>query len=115
MSISKLEKSAWLPYFNGMSKVLDGKRAEIEIDALTIGSQIEAEWVPLLGISYDPHDDIVDIILEGLDHRIYHPKELFIEQNAAELTSVEVVDGDDVHHIVKLRDPLMLPAPLQRQ
>jgi hypothetical protein len=114
MSISKLEKSAWLPYFNGMSKVLDGKRAEIEIDALAIGSQIEAEWLPLLGITYDPRSDIVDIILEGLDHRIYKPKELYIDHEAAELSSVEVIDGDDVRHIVRLRDPLMLPAPPQQ-
>ena len=109
MTVSKLDKSAWRPYFDGMSKILEGKRAEIEIDALSIGSQIEAEWLPLLGISYDSNSDDLDIILEGLDHRIHRPKELFIDQTAAELTSMEVIGEDDVHHIVKLRDPLMLP------
>jgi hypothetical protein len=27
------------------------------------------------------------------------------------LTSLEIIDGDEVQQIVKLRDPLMLPPP----
>ncbi len=108
MSLSRIEKSSWRPYFDNMSRLLDGKRAEIDIESLELGSQVEAQWLPLLGISYDARNDVVDIILEGLDHRIFHPKELFVEQTAFELSSVEVVDSDDQRHIVKLRDPLML-------
>jgi len=111
MALSKLEKPKWHPYFDYMSKILDGKRAEIEVDALAIGSQIEADWLPLVGITYDPKDDIVEVALEGLDHLIYKPSEVFVDQNATELSSVEVVDSDDFRHIIKLRDPLMLPAP----
>ena len=33
----------------------------------------------------------------------------------AGMTSMEVVDGDDVRHIIKLRNPLMLPPPEARQ
>jgi hypothetical protein len=110
MTIAKLEKAVWHSYFDGMSKILDGKSAEIEVDALSVGSQIEAEWAPLLGITYDPKSDIVEIILEGLDHMIYKPKEVYVDQNAVELTSMEVIDADNFRHIVKLRDPLMLPS-----
>lgn len=45
-----------------------GKQAEIEVALLDIGDQIEAEWVPLLGITYDPKDDPVVVLLDGLDH-----------------------------------------------
>lgn len=111
MAFSKLEKTEWQGYLDRISKVLEGKRAEVEVDALSLGSQIEAEWLPLLGISYDQKRDTLDVILEGLDHRIGKPRELYVEQLATELRSLEVVDGDDVRHIIKLRGPLMLPAP----
>jgi hypothetical protein len=110
MAISKIESSNWQTYLDSMSKGL-GREAEIEIDALSIGSQIEAEWLPLLGISYDKNDDAIDIILEGLDHRITHPTELYVDQIGTEIHSLEVLDGDNARHIIKLRGPLMLPAP----
>jgi hypothetical protein len=93
-----------------MSKALKETTAEIEVDSLAIGSQIEAEWIPLYGITYDPKDDMMEIVLEGLDHMIHHPKEVYVEQDATGVTSLEVVDDDDVRQIVRLHDPLMLPA-----
>jgi hypothetical protein len=111
MALSKLEKPKWHAYFDNMSKVLEGKRVEIEVDALSIGSQIEAEWLPLLGITYDPKDDVVQVALEGLDHMIHKPRDVFVDQTAVDLSSVEVIDNDDFRHIIKLRDPLMLPPP----
>lgn len=109
MATSKLEKAAWQRYFDQVSKTLVGKQAEIEVASLQIGDQIEAEWVPLLGISYDPKSDIVEVLVEGLDHLIQKPVEIYIEQGPAGLTSLEVIDADDVRQIIRLRDPLMLP------
>lgn len=59
MASSRIEKPIWHAYFDNMSKALGGKRVEIEIDALAIGSQVAAEWLPLLGITYDPKNDII--------------------------------------------------------
>jgi hypothetical protein len=109
MATSKLEKAAWQPYFDNISKTLAGKQAEIEIASLQLGDQIQAEWVPLLGIVYDPKNDLVEILLEGLDHMVRNPKEIYVDQSAVGLTSMEVIDADDVRQIIKLRDPLMLP------
>ena len=60
--------------------MLEGKRAEIEVVSLRLGDQVEAEWLPLLGIAYDPNDDIVEIALEGLDHLIPNPREIYVEK-----------------------------------
>lgn len=111
MTISKLEKAAWQPYLDKVSKTLVGKQAEIEVASLEIGDQIEAEWVPLLGITYDPKNDLVEILLEGLDHLIHKPRDIYVDHGPTGLTSLEVIDTDDVRQIMKLRDPLMLPAP----
>lgn len=110
--ISKLDKEVWHPYFDAMSKMLVGKRAEIEVDSLQLGSQIQASWLPLLGIVYDPKSDIVEVVLEGLDHMIHHPREVYVDVNEAGLTSVEVIAEDDERQIINLRDPLMLPPPM---
>lgn len=112
MSVSKLQKEAWHPYFDAMSKMLTGKTAEIAVDSLKLGHQIEAEWLPLYGIVYDPKSDVFEVVMEGLDHMIPHPQEVYIDIDATGLNSVEVVDEDDVRQIISLRSPLMLPQPL---
>jgi hypothetical protein len=110
MATQKLEKPTWQPYLDQVSKQLGAgsKRAEIEVASLQLGDQIEAEWVPLLGISYDPNDNLVEVLVEGLDHLIRNPVEIYVEVGPAGLASMEVIDKDDVRNIVRLRDPVML-------
>jgi hypothetical protein len=103
----KIDKSGWRAALDTLSKSLSGKQAEIEIAALSLGDQIAAEWVPLIGIAYD----IVEIALEGLDHIISRPRELHFRQQGGLVSALEIVDADGVRNIVKFREPLMLPAP----
>jgi hypothetical protein len=111
MPIRKLEKAKRRSFLDNMSEPLIGKRAEIEIDSLSLGSQIEAEWLPLLGITYDPKNDVIEVALDGLDHLIRNPREVHVDIGTTGLTSIEVIDAEGVQQIIKLRDPLMLPAP----
>jgi hypothetical protein len=108
MTTRQLDKSEWQAYFDRMAKTLNGKQAEIEVDSLELGQQIEAKWVPLLGIAYDPKSDHVEIIVEGLDHRISRPQSIFVEQDGMQLQSMEVIDSEDTRQIIKLREPLRL-------
>jgi Family of unknown function (DUF5335) len=111
MTTRKLDKTQWRTFFDRLSTTLEGKQAEIEIASLRLGDQVEADWLPLLGIAYDPNDDIVEVALKGLDHLIPKPRELYAEEGPGGLTALEIIDADDVKQIVKLRDPLMLPSP----
>jgi hypothetical protein len=111
MTVRKLDKKQWRPFFDGVSRLLEGKQAEIEVGSLILGNQVEAEWLPLLGIAYDPNDDLVEVALEGLDHIIPRPREIYIEDEMGGLGSLEIIDGDGRKQIVKLRDELALPAP----
>jgi hypothetical protein len=110
-TVRKLEKTEWRRFFDWVSKGLVGKRAEIEIASLALGDQIEAEWLPLLGITFDPKNDILEIALDGLDHLISRPREIYIDDSAGVLSSLEVIDSDGISQIVQLREPLLLPAP----
>jgi hypothetical protein len=111
MTIRRLEKPEWRPFFDTMSKILEAKVAEVEVASLDLGDRTQAEWLPLIGITYDPRDDAVEIALDGLDHMIRKSREIYLDDGAAGLTSLEIVDADGVRQIVKLKDQLMLPAP----
>jgi len=113
MTIRKLEKKEWKPFLDIISKLLETKDAEIEVASLDLGDQVQAEWLPLLGISYDPNDDLVEVALDGLDHMIPHPREIYLDDGARALTSIEIVDSAGVKQIVKLKDQLALPPPRQ--
>jgi Family of unknown function (DUF5335) len=114
MTIRKLEKPEWRPFLDVVSKLLEARSAEIEIAALDLGDQVLAEWLPLLGITYDPKDDIVEVMLDGHDHMIRRPREIYLDNGAGALMTIEIVDANGVKQIVKLKDPLMLPAPGNR-
>jgi hypothetical protein len=108
---SRLDKNQWRPYFDRVSKGLTGKRADIEVASLALGDQVEVEWLPIIGIVYDPNDDIIEVALENVDHMISKPREVYVEEEGGQLASVEIIDADGVRQIVNLRDPLMLPPP----
>jgi hypothetical protein len=110
MATVKLDKAAWHKYFDQMTKsLLVGKQVEIEVTSLKIGDQIEQEWIQLLGITYDPKDDLIEVLVEGLDHLIPKPREVWVDHGVIGLASMEVIDADDVRQIIRLREPLMLP------
>ena len=109
MATVQLDKSEWQPYFDRVSKALAGEQAEIEVSSLALGNQVEADWLPLHGITYDPKSDLVEVLVEGLDHLIHHPQSVFVDHNGGGLRSMEVIEEDDTRQIVRLRGPLMLP------
>jgi len=116
MALAKLDKSEWHQFFDTASKSLLGMRAEIEVSSLSIGDQIQAEWLPLLGIVYDPKGDLIEVALEGsVDHIINRPREVWVDIGTGGLVSMEITRGDDVREIIRLREPLTLPRPAERE
>ena len=111
MTVQKLEKSEWFPFFEYVSAaLLTGKRAEIEVLSDRLGAQVEADWTPVFGIVYDYKDDIIDISLENTNHVIQGAREIYIDIAAVDdLAQIAVADGNGAWHHVKIRDPLMLP------
>jgi hypothetical protein len=101
--------SEWRPFFDRLSKALLGRWAEIDVASLDLRDQIVAEWIPLLGITYDAKDDLLDVALDRATHLIRHPQEIVVDETLAGLSSVAVVDRDGVRHIVRLKEPITLP------
>ena len=116
MDRHNLPKRAWKPYFEMMSDALIGKWAEVEVASLDLGDQIVAEWVPLLGVTYDDKDDLVDVALGGenqLNHLIRRPTQIEILEETDGVRSIAITTGDGTVQVLKLKDPLRLPQPAQ--
>lgn len=111
MSTVTIPPEQWRPFFDRMSKGLIGKWAEVEVASLDLGDQITAEWIPLIGITYDSGDDLLDVAFDRANHLIRHPSQIVVDETAAGLASVAVVDGEGVRQVVRLKEPLRLPPP----
>ena len=116
MDMHSLPKSAWKSYFEMMSGALIGKWAEVEVASLELGDQIAVEWIPLLGVTYDDKDDLLDISLGAenqLNHLIRHPTQIEILDEADGLRSIAITTADGTVQVLKLKDPLRLPQATQ--
>jgi hypothetical protein len=107
-------RSEWSAFFDRMSKTLLGKWAEIEVASLDLGDQIVAEWVPMLGITYDARNDLLDVALDHSNHLIRHPREIVVDESPAGLASVALIDEDGARQVVRFKEPLMLPPAAAR-
>jgi hypothetical protein len=107
-------KENWQTFFDAFTKVIEGRRVEIEVIGPEVGDQIEAEWLPLNGLTYDRKADTFYVYIEGsdLDHAIPHPREILVSMGAGGVDQVVIADTDGHHHIVRLRQPLMIPQPV---
>ncbi len=111
MAAEQIERTRWAPFFDSVTKTLVGKQVHIDVASLDLGDQIQAEWAPLIGITYDRKDDLIEIALEEPDHLIRSPREVFVDSGVGGIVAIAIGDGDGNRQIVKLKDPLALPAP----
>ena len=111
MAATEIDRSRWAPFLDTVTNSLIGTRAEIDVVSLDLGDQIQAEWTPLIGITYDRKNDLIEIALDELDHMVRSPRQLFVDYGVGGiLAAIEIIDGDGNRQIVKLKDPLALPA-----
>lgn len=111
MATHRLESAVWQSYFNRVSRILGGKPAEIETASLKLGARIGREWTPLNGLVYDPKDDTFEVVTDDLDHLIQHPQDIYVDETGTTLRSVEIIDAQGNHQIVRLKQPLPLRPP----
>jgi len=108
MSLTQISREQWKDVFDHASKSLSEQPTTVEVTGLGLGDRIAADHAPLHGISYEPRDDTLTLFLQGLEHRIRHPKTIHADRIAGDLVSFEVVDAEGTHHIVQLSQPVHL-------
>jgi hypothetical protein len=111
MNTQTLDKNRWDGFLNQLSKGVEGRRAEISVASLDLGDQVEAEWLPFLGMTYDRKSDAIELILEGLEEVISHPQRLSYVEDGGNVTSIEIIDAQGIQRIVQLKEPVALAPP----
>ncbi len=111
MTTVTVNKQQWAPYLASLSRSLAGKQAFVEVSGLALGDQVEARWIPLLGVTYDRKDDIVVLDLGDLNHVIQHPAQIEANDEGGQVGSMEIVDQEGTKHIMRLREPILLAKP----
>jgi len=108
MQSKTLAKADWQSGLDRISKAEADVFVSIIVSGQDIGVQTEADQVPFLGISYDPHGEMVSIETDDLDHRISKPSQIVLAHDSEALSSIEIV-AEDVHHIVSFEPVLPVP------
>jgi hypothetical protein len=112
MATRIVPKTEWRTFFDAFSKTVAGTRVEVEAASLALGDQIVADWLPLVGITYDSRDDLLDISMHGaehLSHLIRHPRAIAVQEEAGGIKSIAVTTGDGTEEILTFKSPLLLP------
>jgi hypothetical protein len=94
-------------YFNGFSKRFlqkENRTADVEVLGMDLGDQVEGEGVRLIGITYEPNTQELEVELETGDLRSYKPKEVWaVEEDDGFIRALEIVRDDDTKEIVQVR------------
>ncbi|RMG38784.1 MAG: hypothetical protein D6720_00600 [Gammaproteobacteria bacterium] len=98
-------------YFDHFSMIMPTELVEVEVAGLDLGDQIEAEWAPLTGISYDPKDDVVVVELDDgkVQHSIRSPQEVVVDEGEDGVHSISIKCGEGHLHLLRLKEPRTLP------
>jgi hypothetical protein len=107
MTTRELAKAEWNAYFDQFSKHLIGEKVIVEIQGLEfVGDRHQARCLPLIGLTYDSKDNILQVAMDGLDHLIHEPREIIVTDGPDGLESLKVVDANRQTQIVTLVKPL---------
>jgi uncharacterized protein YuzE len=110
MGTRRLRRGEWQAYCDKLSRGLRDANAELEVVSLALGDHVEAKWLALYGVSYDPRADVLEIALKNVDHLIEQPRDITVEETARGIVALEVTTADERHEILKLRNPLRIAA-----
>lgn len=109
----KLEPETWRAYFDWITRHLPSVRAEIEVEGVDLGDQIESDPLVIDGISYDPYNRelVVTATAAQLEHHIVEPREVYVLEELGQPSAVEIVDAEGHKQIVYITPLLELPPP----
>jgi len=102
MATKRLDEAEWHRYFDEIADDLRDRKATVQVVAQDIGAQFAAEGLGIVGITYDRKDRLLEIALDGLNHMIQQPREIYVDEAPDGLAMVEATDADGRKHIVQI-------------
>jgi hypothetical protein len=95
-------------YFAAFTRrfLMDDSPEAVDVTVLEpdLGEQIAAQGARLMGVTYDPKGNTLEIELDAGDHRVYDPQEVWtIEEADGFLSAIEVVHRDGSREVISVR------------
>ena len=104
METREIPQESWIEFFNGFSKSHQGWIARVEVLG-NLGAQVEADALPLEGISADHGGRDIAITLGPSEHPVEHfverPSAVRVEEDA-KAAAVQIETAEGVTTIVSL-------------
>lgn len=112
----EIPRSEWVKFLDSFSRQHEGWLVTVEVLGAEIGAQVEAQELPLVGITAElkgGDEDAITIILGGqstdrVTHNITQPTHVRIEQteSGADMT-LQIESGDGVTTLVRFRSAML--------
>lgn len=104
----QLPRAEWKDYFDRFTREHIGENpsgsATVEVMSPTLGDQFEVSAVRLLGLSFDPKSETLEVLLENVDHLIFQPAEIWVlEGELGFVATLEIVRADGTKEIIYVR------------
>lgn len=107
MATQTLPPHEWGPYFDRFAreKSRTGRvdYAEVRVFTYGTGSRTLARWLPLVALTYDPNGDLLEVTVDHLDHFIYHPERIYVDESDGHLDRIEAVRLDGTRDVIEIR------------
>ena len=112
----EIPRHEWVEFFDSFSRQHEGWLVTVEVLGAEIGAQVEAQELPLHGITAElkgGDEDTISVILGGeptghVTHSVTGPKHVRIEQteDGADMT-LQIESGDGVTTLVRFRSAML--------
>ena len=109
MSTTKqLARAEWRTYFDRFTRerlqAAAPEDATIEVVSPTLGDQFQVSAVRLLGLTYDPKSEALEVLLENIDHLIFRPTEIWVvEGEPGFISTLEILQSDGTKELIYVR------------
>lgn len=90
----KLERARWREVLDDFTQSNVGRRTRLEVDDPELGAQAQEEDYPLLGVTFDPVDERVEIMLGELGAGEPH-----LSRSVSDVDSLDVLTDHDGHDV----------------
>jgi hypothetical protein len=85
-NIKLIPRQHWTEYFDSVSRRFfrddQPEVATIAVPSRLAGDRTAVHGARVIGITYDRHDDVLDVALDGVDHLVYRPTEIRVIEDA---------------------------------
>ncbi len=104
----QIPRDQWKAYFDQFTREYlaeeETETATVEMMSPTLGDQFVAEGMRLLGLSYSPHSNLFEVELEGMEHLVFDPTEIWVmEEEGGFISNLDMVRADGTNELINLR------------